>query len=435
MISGDVARRVASSRSCSTGSPCCWSRPCWSSTRRCRRTASPSRSTCSARSSPAAVGAAPARLVPRAGAAVVGRGAAGAVAAASGQHGRRDPDGRAVRAGAQRRPPRSLWMSLAIVPCVVISVIPFASGFSHVTSIVIRNLALCLLAIAAGESLRPKRVSATGWWRPRSRDPAARGRGAAAIAREIHDLVAHAMTAINVQAGVAAHLIERDPRQAYDALRHIKETSGGALTDLRSTLDALRDPSQDAPLGPLASFTRSPSSLAACERQGRRRRRRRGGREVPAAVQRRLSDRSGGADQRRPSCRGRQTRSASGRPGRSRSRSSTTGAPRRCGSTAWRSATACGDARARCRMGGTSRPHPPTPAAGGSCQAPELAAGRNGHGHRLITVSSSTTRRLVRAGFRALLDAGVATSAWSAEPPTARPRGRGARRHRPARRV
>jgi signal transduction histidine kinase len=62
------------------------------------------------------------------------------------------------------------------------------------------------------------------------------------------------MTAINVQAGVAAHLLERDPGQAYDALRNIKHTSGSALTDLRSTLDVLRDPSAAAPLGPPAGL-------------------------------------------------------------------------------------------------------------------------------------------------------------------------------------
>jgi signal transduction histidine kinase len=62
------------------------------------------------------------------------------------------------------------------------------------------------------------------------------------------------MTAINVQAGVAAHLLERDPNQAYEALRNIKHTSGAALTDLRSTLDVLRDPAQAAPLGPQAGF-------------------------------------------------------------------------------------------------------------------------------------------------------------------------------------
>jgi signal transduction histidine kinase len=150
---------------------------------------------------------------------------------------------------------RSLWMSLAIVPCVFISVIPFASGFSHVASIVIRNAALVLLAIAAGDMLRSRRVSAQRLVENAEQATLRRvGEERLRIAREIHDVVAHAMTAINVQAGVAAHLLERDPGQAYDALRHIKHTSGAALADLRSTLDVLRDPSAAAPLGPPAGL-------------------------------------------------------------------------------------------------------------------------------------------------------------------------------------
>jgi signal transduction histidine kinase len=150
---------------------------------------------------------------------------------------------------------RSLWMGLAIVPCVVISVIPFASGFSHVTSIVVRNVALCLLAIVAGDLLRTRRVSERRMVEAAEQRTLRQvGEERLLIAREIHDLVAHAMTAINVQAGVAAHLLERDPSQAYDALRNIKRTSGDALTELRTTLEVLRDPSQTAPLGPVASL-------------------------------------------------------------------------------------------------------------------------------------------------------------------------------------
>jgi signal transduction histidine kinase len=150
---------------------------------------------------------------------------------------------------------RSLWMSVALIPCVVISVVPFASGFSHVTSIVIRNLALVLLAIAAGDVIRSRRVSEQRLVQTAEQATLRRmGEERLLIAREIHDVVAHAMTAINVQAGVAAHLLERDPGQAYDALRHIKHTSGAALTDLRSTLEVLRDPSSAAPLGPPAGL-------------------------------------------------------------------------------------------------------------------------------------------------------------------------------------
>jgi signal transduction histidine kinase len=150
---------------------------------------------------------------------------------------------------------RSLWMSLAVVPCVVVSVLPFASGFSHVTSIVIRNTAFVLLAIAAGDILRSRRASEQRRVETAEQATLRRvGEERLRIAREIHDVVAHAMTAINVQAGVAAHLLERDPGQAYDALRNIKHTSGAALTDLRSTLEVLRDPSAAAPLGPPAGL-------------------------------------------------------------------------------------------------------------------------------------------------------------------------------------
>lgn len=154
--------------------------------------------------------------------------------------------------GGDRR--RSLWMSLAVVPCVFVSVLPFTST-SNLGSIVIRNLALSLLAIAAGDVLRSRRVSEQQLVAAREQETLRRvGDERLRIAREIHDVVAHAMTAINVQAGVAAHLLERDPGQAYGALRHIKRTSGDALTDLRATLDVLRDPSQIAPTGPSAGL-------------------------------------------------------------------------------------------------------------------------------------------------------------------------------------
>ena len=150
---------------------------------------------------------------------------------------------------------RSLWLGVAVVPCVVVSVVPFAKDFSDLTSIVARNLFLCLLAIAGGELVRTKQLSALGRARAAEQETLRRvGEERLEIAREIHDVVAHAMTAINVQAGVAAHLLKRDPQQAHEALRNIKDQSGMALSELRSTLDVIRDPSQGVPLGPPAGF-------------------------------------------------------------------------------------------------------------------------------------------------------------------------------------
>ena len=67
------------------------------------------------------------------------------------------------------------------------------------------------------------------------------------IARDVHDVVAHAMVAINVQAGVGAHLLDRDPEQARRTLQDIKKLSGEALDDLRATLGTLRPPRRTRP--------------------------------------------------------------------------------------------------------------------------------------------------------------------------------------------
>ncbi|MGH3327807.1 MAG: sensor histidine kinase [Streptomycetales bacterium] len=71
------------------------------------------------------------------------------------------------------------------------------------------------------------------------------------IARELHDVLGHSISLINVQAGVALHLMDQQPEQARSALRAIKEVSKGTLQEVRATLDVLRGdeapPRQPAP--------------------------------------------------------------------------------------------------------------------------------------------------------------------------------------------
>ena len=73
------------------------------------------------------------------------------------------------------------------------------------------------------------------------------------IARELHDTVAHALVAINVRAGVAAHL--NPGADADGALTDIMSVSADALEDLRSTLGLLRDADDPAPTAPTTSLT------------------------------------------------------------------------------------------------------------------------------------------------------------------------------------
>lgn len=76
------------------------------------------------------------------------------------------------------------------------------------------------------------------------------------IARELHDVIGHALSQINVQASVGLHLMDRDAEQARTALVHIKDTSKTALEEVRSVLGVIRD--GEAPLVPQAELAELP---------------------------------------------------------------------------------------------------------------------------------------------------------------------------------
>ena len=66
------------------------------------------------------------------------------------------------------------------------------------------------------------------------------------IARDLHDVVAHGLATIAVQSGVAAHLIDRDPQHAREALEIINETGRGSLEELRAMVGVLRSTDEAA---------------------------------------------------------------------------------------------------------------------------------------------------------------------------------------------
>ena len=76
-----------------------------------------------------------------------------------------------------------------------------------------------------------------------------------AMAREVHDIVAHSLSIVAVQASAAETLVDDNPEQAKESIEHIRATSKEALGELRSMLDVLRTGSGDAPLAPSADLT------------------------------------------------------------------------------------------------------------------------------------------------------------------------------------
>jgi signal transduction histidine kinase len=72
----------------------------------------------------------------------------------------------------------------------------------------------------------------------------------ARIARELHDVVAHAMTVMVVQAGAARTVVDRDPAEASAAIRRVEETGRVGLAEMRRLIGVLQDAPSDAALAP-----------------------------------------------------------------------------------------------------------------------------------------------------------------------------------------
>jgi signal transduction histidine kinase len=115
------------------------------------------------------------------------------------------------------------------------------------------------LAAAVGDAVRSRRANIAAIEEravraERTREEEARRRVAEErlhIARELHDVVAHHIAVINVQAGVASHLITAQPEAAAEALGHVRRSSRAVLDELSGLLGVLRRPEEsDTPTEP-----------------------------------------------------------------------------------------------------------------------------------------------------------------------------------------
>ncbi|MGP4001079.1 sensor histidine kinase [Streptomyces sp. 8N706] len=120
-------------------------------------------------------------------------------------------------------------------------------------------IAAWAVAIVAGSELARVRRERTARERA-EREEAERRRAdeeRLRIARELHDVLAHSISVINIQAGVGLALLDQQPEQARTALTTIKAASKEALGEVRQVLDTLRTPG-DAPRSPAPGLARLP---------------------------------------------------------------------------------------------------------------------------------------------------------------------------------
>jgi signal transduction histidine kinase len=136
--------------------------------------------------------------------------------------------------------------------------------------------ALLLTAWALGDVIRSRRAEQSERLRAAVQEAAtAREQAARAvveerlrIARELHDVVAHSMSLIAVQAGVGGHVIRSDVAAAERALEVIAETSREALTQTRSMLGLLREGGADPAGVPVPSIDDLPAMVVGLLRTG-----------------------------------------------------------------------------------------------------------------------------------------------------------------------
>ena len=144
------------------------------------------------------------------------------------------------------RTPRRIGWSAGIGGALVLLTVAVVShpGTLVVTDMVMLNLVLIATGVGVMVASRRDRLSRE----VRERDDDKRQAvldERLRIARELHDVLAHNLTLVNAQAGVAEYLMRTDPAAASTALRDIARHTGQAIDELRATVGLLRTDGAD----------------------------------------------------------------------------------------------------------------------------------------------------------------------------------------------
>jgi len=135
---------------------------------------------------------------------------------------------------ASARPPR-----VSLVGLAALVALSFANLAESPLGDVLFTVGLSIGAWAIGEAARSRRASIETEARRAVSEEQAR------IARELHDVIAHSVSVIVVQAAAANDVFERRPEQARAALRAIEHSARDALGELRRLLGAVRPGDDD----------------------------------------------------------------------------------------------------------------------------------------------------------------------------------------------
>jgi signal transduction histidine kinase len=166
-----------------------------------------------------------------------------------------------VAATAGRR--YSAWLALALSFAWTIWLAPLIYGYNKPPvndALLLAGWVLAVAIAAEAYRFRAERVAATRVSRQidqRRRQSEERLR----VARDLHDVIGHNISLINVQASMGLDLMDSQPEQARAALSAIKSASKEALEELRTMLTTLRQDDDAAPRSPAPGLDRLPELI------------------------------------------------------------------------------------------------------------------------------------------------------------------------------
>ncbi|HEY7261966.1 MAG TPA: sensor histidine kinase [Trebonia sp.] len=162
--------------------------------------------------------------------------------------------GMAIYIVAVRLPRTAAVVALAAVQTTIMAGLFTAAATAHAQQVMLHSMLAAAAMWFVGVSVRDRRRYRAGLAEQearRRRDEAERGRHAVAeerlrIARELHDVLAHSLSVVTVQAGVGRRVGAARPAEALRALCAVEEASRGALDELRRVLCLLRSDDEPA---------------------------------------------------------------------------------------------------------------------------------------------------------------------------------------------
>lgn len=165
-----------------------------------------------------------------------------------------------------------------VIACLVFMFAPAPPEQSRILTqlTLFQNMALVLAAAFAGYALhehqeRTRAIEERAVAAERSRESEARRRVEAervSIAREVHDITAHSLSAVSIQAAAAERLVDRDPEAAKEAIAEVRCTSKAALEEIRAMIGVLRTGEGPAETAPTQGTDRMADLVAYLEGAG-----------------------------------------------------------------------------------------------------------------------------------------------------------------------